>query len=375
MKFSTFNAFMLVDAKLGGAVPEGQGSGTTPAQAIQNELELIEHADVLGYDTCWVREHHFTQYGFLPNTLSLLAHAAARTERIRLGTAVVTLPLHHPIRVAEDVALVDVLSGGRMELGIGRGYQSIEFEAFGIPLNEARARTDEAIDAMRLLWSSDHPVNFKGEYFNFENIELQPKPVQRPGPPIHYASISAESIVHYGSKGIPYIIDPTGTTSSLANLAQAWSSAAVEHGHPATGDLVACRYVWVAPTDDSAREYVGQAPQVKSLAVDPSLTPRNSDGSIAKGYEYWEKGWHGRTKDHYASNVDWDDRWIAGNPERVVKQIKELEQMGYTNLCVIFGLDVNPSSVAELKQRMSLFADEIMPAFRSSEVTTSQHQR
>src|SRR5665213_2535612 len=132
MKFSTFHSFMLVDAKLGGAVGEGQGLGSTPARAIAEELELIEHADALGYHTCWVREHHFTQYGFLPNTLALLAHAAARTERIRLGTAVVTLPLHRPIRVAEDVALLDVLSGGRVDLGIGRGYQSIEFEAFGI---------------------------------------------------------------------------------------------------------------------------------------------------------------------------------------------------------------------------------------------------
>jgi len=139
MKFSTFHAFMLADAKVGGAVTEGPGFNTSPAQAIQDELELIEYADELGYDTCWVREHHFTHYGFLPNTMTLLAHAAARTERIRLGTAVVTLPLHHPIRAAEDAALIDVLSGGRLELGVGRGYQSIEFNAFGIALSEARA--------------------------------------------------------------------------------------------------------------------------------------------------------------------------------------------------------------------------------------------
>jgi alkanesulfonate monooxygenase SsuD/methylene tetrahydromethanopterin reductase-like flavin-dependent oxidoreductase (luciferase family) len=358
---------MLVDAKLGGAVAEGQGFGTTPARALQDELELIEHADALGYDTCWVREHHFTQYGFLPNTLALLAHAAARTERIRLGTAVVTLPLHHPIRVAEDVALVDVLSGGRVDLGIGRGYQSIEFDAFGIPLDEARDRTDEAIEVMRLLWSSKGPVDFEGRFFQFKNIELQPKPVQQPGPPLYYASISSGSIAHYGAKNIPCIVDPTGTTSALADLAQAWSGAAVENGHTGEGDLVACRYVWVAPTNESARAYVSRAPVVSSIAVDPTLTPRNPDGSIAKGYEYWEKGWHGRTTDHYASDVDWDDRWIAGDPERVVKQIESLEAMGYTNLCVIFGLDVAPSSIEEVKRRMKVFADEIMPAFRSSD--------
>jgi alkanesulfonate monooxygenase SsuD/methylene tetrahydromethanopterin reductase-like flavin-dependent oxidoreductase (luciferase family) len=366
VKFSTFHSFMLVDAKLGGAVAEGQGFGISPARAIQDELELIEYADELGYDTCWVREHHFTQYGFLPNTMSLLAHAAARTERIRLGTAVVTLPLHHPIRAAEDAALVDVLSGGRLELGIGRGYQSIEFDAFGIPLAEARARTDEAIEIMTRLWSAEGPIDFEGRFFSFHGIALQPKPVQQPLP-IHYASISRDSVVHYGSKGIPVIVDPTGTTGSIAELAQAWGEAAAAHGHSSRGDLVACRYVWVAPTDIAAKDYVAGAPPVTSLAVDPALTPRTPDGSIAAGYEYWEKGWHGRTVDHYAAAADWDDRWIAGDAGRVVREIRALEDMGYANLCVIFGLDAQPAGVPEIKRRMALFAREIMPAFESRE--------
>jgi alkanesulfonate monooxygenase SsuD/methylene tetrahydromethanopterin reductase-like flavin-dependent oxidoreductase (luciferase family) len=363
MKFSTFHAFMVVDAKLGGAVVEGGGYHADPQRAIHDELELIDHADELGYDTCWVREHHFTQYGFLPNTMSLLAHAAARTERIRLGTAVVTLPLHHPIRAAEDSALIDVLSGGRLELGVGRGYQSIEFEALGVPLGEARERTDEAIDIMRRLWTADGPIDFDGRFYRFRGIELQPKPLQRPHPPIHYASISRDSIVHYGALGIPFIVDPTGTTSSLAELAEAWGQAAVDHGHPRRGDLVACRYVWLAPSNEEARRYVASTPTVSRLSVDPRLTPRNPDGSIASGYEYWQRGWHGRTVEHYAHDGDWDDRWIAGDVDRVVDGIRQLEAMGYANLCVIFGLDAQPASVPEVKRRMALFAKEIVPAF------------
>ena len=162
---------MLTDAKLGGAVAEGQGHGLDHAKAIQDELELIRFADELGYDSCWVREHHFTDYGFLPNTMTLLAHAAAQTERIRLGTAVVTLPLHHPIRAAEDAALVDVLSGGRLDYGVGRGYQSIEFEALGVPIGESRARTDEALEIMTRLWTSDDPVEFEGEFFTLRSEE------------------------------------------------------------------------------------------------------------------------------------------------------------------------------------------------------------
>ena len=104
-------------------------------------------------------------------------------------------------------------------------------------------------------------------------------------------------------------------------------------------------------------------PPVTSLAVDPRLTPRNLDGSIAEGYEYWERGWHGRTVDHYASDADWENRWIAGDVERVVGGITALERMGYANLCVIFGLDAAPVPVPEIKRRMALFAQEIMPAF------------
>jgi alkanesulfonate monooxygenase SsuD/methylene tetrahydromethanopterin reductase-like flavin-dependent oxidoreductase (luciferase family) len=357
----------LLDAKLGGAVPEGPGFGTSPAQAIQDELELIEYADELGYDTCWVREHHFTHYGFLPNTMSLLAHAAARTKRIRLGTAVVTLPLHHPIRAAEDAALIDVLSGGRLDLGVGRGYQSIEFDAFGVPLEESRARTDEAIEIITRLWTSDDPIGFNGQFYQFHDIQLQPKPIQKPHPPIHYASISRDSILHYGAKGIPFIVDPTGTMGSLAELADLWSREAVAHGHPGRGDLVACRYVWLAPTNAQARTYVGNAPPVSQLSVDKTLAPRKPDGSIASGYEYWERGWHGRTVEHYAADADWDDRWIAGDMERVVDDIRALEHMGYANLCVIFGLDAQPVGVSEIKRRMALFAKEVMPAFEVAE--------
>jgi len=104
-------------------------------------------------------------------------------NEFRLGTAVVTLPLHHPIRAAEDTALIDVLSGGRLELGVGRGYQSIEFNAFGIPLSEARARTDESIEIIKRLWTSEGPLDFEGRFFTFSGIALQPKPLQRPHPP------------------------------------------------------------------------------------------------------------------------------------------------------------------------------------------------
>ena len=365
MKFSTFHSFMLTDAK--GVAPdhllEGQRVGATHHGAILDELTLIKAADRLGFDSCWMREHHFTDYGFLPNTMTMAAHAAALTERIRLGTAVITLPLHHPIRVAEEVALVDVLSGGRVDVGIGRGYQSVEFDTFGVPLGEARARTDEAIDVLRALWTQER-VDHHGHFWDFDDVHLQPRPVQRPCPPIYYASVNVDSITHYAAKGIPFIVDSTVRTGRLAELADLWSGVARAHDHSASeGELVAVRYVWLDDNDDDARDYVARAPKVTSLSTDPRLLPRDKDGRIASGYEYWEKGWHGRDLAYYDHEPDWHDRWVAGGTDRVITQLRALEAMGIGNVCCVFGLETSPTPPDEIERRMQRFARDVMPAF------------
>ena len=366
MKFSTFHAFMLGDVKgvAGDHLLEGQRIGGTHASAIADELVLIEAADRLGFNTCWLREHHFTDYGFLPNTMTMAAHVAARTERIRIGTAVVTLPLHHPVRVAEEVALVDVLSGGRVDLGIGRGYQSVEFDAFGVPLGEARARTDEAIGLLRALWRGER-VHHAG-HWPLDGIAVQPRPVQRPHPPIYYASVSEESIRHYAAQGIPFIVDSTVRTSQLAVLADTWRTVAAAHGHPTTdAELVAVRYVWLDDTDDAARAYVRGVPKVTSLATDPRIRPVDRDGRLAPGYEYWAQGWHGRDLEYYDADPDWDDRWIAGSAERVVAQLQHLGDIGIRNVCCVFGLSARPPSPDDVVARMARFAREVMPALRA----------
>lgn len=365
MKFSTFHSFMLTEAKSVAQdhLLEGQRIGQTHHGAIADELALIRKADELGFDTCWMREHHFTDYGFLPNTMVMAAHVAALTERIRLGTAVITLPLHHPVRVAEDIALVDVLSGGRVDVGIGRGYQSVEFDTFGVPLAEARERTDEAIAVMRAVWTGDN-VNHKGRHWNFEGLRLQPRPVQQP-PPLYYASINSDSIIHYAQQGIPFIVDGTVRTSQLAVLADTWRSVARAHGHnPDDADLVALRYIRLDDTEDAARDHVARSPKVTSLATDSRIRPVDKDGNIAAGYEYWEKGWHGRDLAYYSHEADWEDRWVAGTAERVIRQLRDLEAIGIRNVCCTFGLASVPAPRHEIEDRMARFAKEVMPELR-----------
>jgi alkanesulfonate monooxygenase SsuD/methylene tetrahydromethanopterin reductase-like flavin-dependent oxidoreductase (luciferase family) len=256
-----------------------------------------------------------------------------------------------------------VLSGGRVDVGIGRGYQSVEFDAFAVPLDEARERTDEAIEVLRALWTEDR-VEHHGRFWDFDGVHLQPRPLQQPCPPLYYASVNIDSITHYAAKGIPFIVDSTVRTGRLAELADLWLGVARANDHsPAASELVAVRYVCLDDNDDAARDYVARAPKVTSLSTDPRLLPRSKDGQIAKGYEYWEKGWHGRDLAYYDHEPDWHDRWVAGGADRVITQLRALEAMGIGNVCCVFGLETTPTPPEEIERRMQRFATEVMPAF------------
>ncbi len=144
-------------------------------------LDQITLAEELGYDSMWTSEHHFIDDGYLPSSLTMLAAVAARTQRMRLGTLILLLPLHHPLRVAEDAAVVDILSGGRLDLGVAVGYRVKEFEGFEVS-HERRGRVmDEAMEILTRAWQPG-PFSFHGEYWNFDDLEVTPKPLQSPMP-------------------------------------------------------------------------------------------------------------------------------------------------------------------------------------------------
>ena len=142
--------------------------GWTDRDVYRHEIAVIRYAEEAGYDGCWAAEHHFKPLEIIPSTLTFLGHIAGTTNRIKIGSAVVVAPLHHPLRIAEDAAELDILSGGRLMFGIGRGYQAMEFEGYGAPIGESRARTDEALDIVRLAWTSDR-FSFDGPFHTIEN--------------------------------------------------------------------------------------------------------------------------------------------------------------------------------------------------------------
>jgi natural product biosynthesis luciferase-like monooxygenase protein len=199
-------------------------TGKTEQQFIFENIEMMEHADAIGLDEVWLAEHHFTDYGVMPSTQVLAAYLAAKTKRIRIGTGVVVLPFHNPIRVAEEFAFLDVLSEGRIDFGVGRGYQPGEFEAYGIPFAEGRSRFDESLEVIRRAWTND-TVTFEGKHYAFRDVRLRPRPVQNPHPPIFGASFSPDTIKFQAEKGLNLLFTPLSTppekiTEYRATLAQ-----------------------------------------------------------------------------------------------------------------------------------------------------------
>ncbi len=185
-----FGTFLLLQS------PSAQDHKTV----FQRGIEIAQHADKLGFDSIWCAEHHFSTYGYLSRPLQFATHLAAVTERIRVGSAVVVLPLHHPLIVAEEIATADVLSGGRLDVGFGRGYQPYEFERLGLSLDDSRERFDESVDVILKAFEGK-PFAYEGKHYSFGETSVFPLPVQEPRPPIWVVGQSMESILATVKRG------------------------------------------------------------------------------------------------------------------------------------------------------------------------------
>ncbi|WP_026341797.1 LLM class flavin-dependent oxidoreductase [Actinomadura atramentaria] len=352
MKFSTFHLFH-------------RFAGQSVREVYDYQIEIVELLEELGFDGVWVAEHHFRDYGAVPDIFALLANLAARTERLRLGTGIVVLPLHNPIHVAEQAAMVDVLSGGRLDLGIGRGYQSIEFENFGLDLAEARDRFDECLDVILGLWTKD-AFEYKGRFHETRRpLTLTPRPEQRPHPPVHVAAVSPETVERYAARGLPILADPAAPFRKIARAAQTWYETAAANGVDTAGiELVASRSVYVAATNEQARadqeRFEAGFDRSRIFNVESAPVDR-ATGRAAKGFEFYQ--------DRYlkGGSVDNDFRWdhleVIGDPERVIGQVQAIRDMGFRNLMCDFG-STRPLPLEDMKRVLRFFAAEVMPAFR-----------
>jgi alkanesulfonate monooxygenase SsuD/methylene tetrahydromethanopterin reductase-like flavin-dependent oxidoreductase (luciferase family) len=182
-------------------------------------LEQAQAADELGFESFWVAEHHFHEYGGIPRPPVWLAAAAHATRRIRLGSAVVVLNFDNPLRTAEDYAMVDLLSGGRLDLGVGSGYLKHEYAGFGLDMSDKRERFEEALAVVRRAWSGER-FSHRGRYFTVEDVKLNVLPLQKPHPPVSVAILSNDRAAVVGGQGFPIMMIPYATTERLEELAE-----------------------------------------------------------------------------------------------------------------------------------------------------------
>ena len=233
-----------------------ESPGQTHAERYAEMFDLIALADSLGFDVAWLAELHFGgAFSLLANPLMAVPVIAQRTRRIRIGTAVTLLPLHHPLSCAEQAATADLLSGGRLEFGVGRGSIPSQFHGFRVPVAENRARFDEALEIIRLAWTRER-FSYDGAFYRVEDVAVVPKPLQRPHPPIRVAVHTAESFAHIGDLGLPIY---SGTTTTplpqLREYMALYRAHLAAGGHAWQRDQMALMLpVHVAATRGAARD-------------------------------------------------------------------------------------------------------------------------
>jgi alkanesulfonate monooxygenase SsuD/methylene tetrahydromethanopterin reductase-like flavin-dependent oxidoreductase (luciferase family) len=321
--------------------------------------QQILRADALGYDYAWVAEHHFSnEYGIMPDVFVYAAYLAALTKRIKLGTAVVTLPLANPLRVAENTALVDILSNGRFALGLGSGYRKYEFEGFGADFDARRDVQEEALPLLMELFFKKR-VEHHGKHFNIKvdgAYELFPHALQQPHPPIFLAGATERSIGVAARMGFGLFLSSWTPFAELARQAAHYRALLAEtpealRANPARGHIDVARWVYVAETDAKAK-HESEAGIMRNLAHFGSGHTSGYLGTVSQ--------------DVGASPRDYDslsrDIILHGSPATVISKIEELrDKTGAASIM----LHYPPWYGAERALgSLELFAGEVMPKFQ-----------
>jgi alkanesulfonate monooxygenase SsuD/methylene tetrahydromethanopterin reductase-like flavin-dependent oxidoreductase (luciferase family) len=347
VKFGIMNLFPVAD-------------GASDHQVLRDTLDEIQLADELGFDSVWLAEHHFSKYGILGSPINFGMAVAERTRRITIGTAVLVLPLHHPLRLAEDIAALDVLSGGRVSIGVGRGYQPQEFAGMGVPLDESKDRYQETLEILRLALSQEN-FSYHGKHFTYDNITTYPRPFTAGGPPILQGTVSPDSFRERGTAGESIITSPNFTPLGIMQKNyRLYRDAMEENGFDiSTYDVPFMQQVWVGDGEDGLRE-----------AAQAALNYYKSVGKVIPGSEEAldkEKAYYAAVK----KNIDLltleqtlTHGGNFGSADRVIETIEMLrDQLGvnhYIGWLRIPSLDRK----AALKS-MEQFAEKVIPHFRS----------
>jgi len=219
-------------------------AGRSFADLYRDAFKQIDLAEDLGFDSIWLTEHHFTDDGYLPSMLPMAAAIAARTERVTIGTYVLLAPFIHPLKLAEDAAVVDVISDGRLRLGLGQGYRAEEFDGFGVPRNQRLGRTVETIEILKQAWTGER-FSFDGKYFQFRNVRVLPRPVSQPHPELLWGAGAPKSIRRAAALDLGFAC--VGGRREIGIYLEALKAAGKDAAHYS---IVNSRVVYVADSED-----------------------------------------------------------------------------------------------------------------------------
>jgi alkanesulfonate monooxygenase SsuD/methylene tetrahydromethanopterin reductase-like flavin-dependent oxidoreductase (luciferase family) len=332
-----------------------------PNAFVADILAEAVYAEEVGLHSAWIGEHHFSTLGVLSCPDLVLANVAARTSRIRLAPAVTVLPLHHPIRVAEQWATLDLLSGGRVDFAAGRGYDRREYVPFKVSFEDNQEIFEEGMGVVRRLWSSDGPISHHGRHYEFDNVAITPKPVQRPLP-AYVASFSQPSIELAGRLGCGLIVAPFAaamTYGGLRQVAELYHQTCAKHGQP-VGRLMCSYFIHFA--DTKQQEEAARARQIRyykecviaAFPGDPKTAPPS--------YRYFV-GMVERLRSVGPADLT-ENSVLLGSPAQVTETLKKVEAAGFDEVILYFNVGLKPHT--QVKDEMARFMAEVAPAFSAS---------
>lgn len=353
-----FSAFFIGPTK-------GQGSEREVLDAILREAQLAEE---LGFDAIWLAEHHFdAEFSTIPSPNLLLAALAMATSRVKLGCGINVLPFHHPLRMAEEGAMLDLLSGGRFQWGIGRGITGHEFHSFRLEPAQSRILFNEIHDAVIEAWRTGR-MAYDGKLVQVPPTDIAPGVVQRPHPPVWVTAQSPDSVAWAARHDYPAMQIGESLEVGRGQL-ERYRAAAAEAGVTVQrGGIVPLRMVYVAPTDALAKEEAAERVLAFWDHTARTTAPDAKSPGPAKdavGYEYWLKNnpaRHGSLT--YEALVE-EGLVIAGSPDTVIEGIRrQVDALECSHLMCDFW---RPSSLEKREAAMRLFAEEVMPEFRGGQ--------
>jgi alkanesulfonate monooxygenase SsuD/methylene tetrahydromethanopterin reductase-like flavin-dependent oxidoreductase (luciferase family) len=313
-----------------------------PARGFREYVETCVEAEALGFDSSFVVEHHFSDIGQVSASLDLLAWVAARTTTMRIGTAVIVLPWHDPVLLAERAATLDLLSGGRLELGVGKGYRHSEFAGFCIPYEEAQARFDEALHVIVTAWTSNARFSHHGRFWQYEDIIVEPPTLQKPHPPVWIAAGKPDSIRGVAALGCKLLLDQFASTETIGERLALFRAECEAHGRTFDPlDVAVARNFYVAHDTVDAQAALVRLAQAHAGMVALSQHPDGRNQSHITAYA----GAPGATE---ASA-------LYGTPDRIAAELEALRTVGVQHVLLHGG--------EATRQSVRRFSTEIMPAF------------